>query len=193
MPLKAEPLAFAAERPPAAASIVHGRPGYDWHDGVWMEKRRLLDPRNKPMSIYECHLGSWARVPEDDNRYLTYRELAERLVPYVRDMGFTHIELLPITEYPFDGSWGYQPVSLYAPTRRFGPPQDFATFVEAAHAAEIGVILDWVCQRISRMTRTDSAISTAHISTNMQIRDKDFTAIGALTSTIMDEERSRPS
>jgi 1,4-alpha-glucan branching enzyme len=144
LPLKADPLAFAAERPPAAASIVHGRPRYDWHDGAWMEKRRLLDPRNKPMSIYECHLGSWARVPEDDYRYLTYRELAERLVPYVRDMGFTHIELLPITEYPFDGSWGYQPVSLYAPTRRFGPPQDFAAFVEAAHAAEIGVILDWV-------------------------------------------------
>jgi len=144
LPLKADPLAFETERPPASASIVHGRPGHGWRDGAWIEKRRLPAPRTKPISIYECHLGSWARVPEDGNRYITYRELAERLVPYVKDMGFTHIELLPITEYPFDGSWGYQPVSLFAPTRRFGLPEDFAAFVEAAHAAEIGLILDWV-------------------------------------------------
>jgi 1,4-alpha-glucan branching enzyme len=144
LPLKADPLAFAAERPPATASIVHGRPEYDWHDNPWIQKRGLAAPRDRPISIYECHLGSWARVPEDGNRCLTYRELAERLIPYVKDMGFTHIELLPVTEYPFDGSWGYQPVSLFAPTRRFGPPQDFAAFVEAAHAAEVGVILDWV-------------------------------------------------
>jgi hypothetical protein len=87
LPLKADPFAYAAERPPATASIVHGRPEYDWHDGVWMEKRRLAAPRYMPISIYECHLGSWARIPEDRNRYLTYRELAERLVPYVSDMG----------------------------------------------------------------------------------------------------------
>jgi 1,4-alpha-glucan branching enzyme len=96
------------------------------------------------MAIYECHLGSWARVPEEDNRFLTYRELAARLIPYVKDLGFTHIELLPITEFPFDGSWGYQPVSLFAPTRRFGTPEDFAFFVESAHRAGIGLILDWV-------------------------------------------------
>jgi 1,4-alpha-glucan branching enzyme len=144
LPLKADPLAFAAECPPATASIVHGWPEYDWGDGAWMHKRRVAAPREMPISIYECHLGSWARVPEDGNRYLTYHELAERLVPYVRDMGFTHIELLPVTEYPFDGSWGYQPVSLFAPTRRFGKPGDFAAFIEAVHAAEIGVILDWV-------------------------------------------------
>jgi 1,4-alpha-glucan branching enzyme len=145
LPLKSDPLAFAAERPPATASIVHGQPDYAWHDGAWIEKRRLAaSPRDKPISIYECHLGSWARVPEDGNRYLTYRELAERLIPYVKDMGFTHIELLPVTEYPFDGSWGYQSVSLYAPTRRFGESRDFAAFIDVAHAAEIGVILDWV-------------------------------------------------
>jgi 1,4-alpha-glucan branching enzyme len=144
LPLKADPLAFAAECPPATASIVHGWLEYDWGDGAWMHKRRVAAPREMPISIYECHLGSWARVPEDGNRYLTYHELAERLVPYVRDMGFTHIELLPVTEYPFDGSWGYQPVSLFAPTRRFGKPGDFAAFIEAVHAAEIGVILDWV-------------------------------------------------
>jgi 1,4-alpha-glucan branching enzyme len=96
------------------------------------------------MTIYEVHLGSWARVPEEGNRSLTYAEMGERLIPYVRDMGFTHIELLPITEHPFDGSWGYQPVSLFAPTSRFGTPEDFAQFVEAAHAAGIGLILDWV-------------------------------------------------
>jgi 1,4-alpha-glucan branching enzyme len=144
LPLKADPFAFAAERPPATASIVHGRPEYGWHDAAWMDKRELGAPREKPISIYECHLGSWARVPEDGNRYLAFRELAERLIPYVKDMGFTHVELLPVTEYPFDGSWGYQPVSLYAPTRRFGEPRDFAAFIEAAHAADLGVILDWV-------------------------------------------------
>ncbi len=144
LPLKADPLAFAAERPPATASILHGLPQHEWRDAAWMEARAARDPRHAPLSIYECHLGSWARVPEEGDRYLTYRELADRLIPYVRDMGFTHIELLPITEYPFDGSWGYQPVSLFAPTSRFGTPQDFDAFVEAAHAAGLGLILDWV-------------------------------------------------
>jgi len=141
---KADPVAFATERPPATASVVHGLPAFSWNDDPWMQSRSRWDPRHAPVSIYECHLGSWARVPEEGNRYLTYRELADRLIPYVKDLGFTHIELLPITEYPFDGSWGYQPVSMYAPTSRFGTPQDFAAFVEAAHHAGIGLILDWV-------------------------------------------------
>lgn len=144
MPLKADPVAFSAERPPANASVLSGEPGFDWRDGAWMEARSRGDHRKKPISVYECHLGSWMRVPEEGNRYLTYAELAEKLIPYVRDMGFTHIELLPITEYPFDGSWGYQPVSLFAPTSRFGSPEDFRHFVEAAHEAGIGLILDWV-------------------------------------------------
>ena len=144
LPLRADPIAFAAESPPATASVLQGLPAHEWRDRPWMEKRLSLDQRRSPISIYECHLGSWARVWEDGNRYLSYRELAERLIPYVKDMGFTHIELLPITEYPFDGSWGYQPVSLFAPTRRFGPPEDFIHFVEAAHAAGLGLILDWV-------------------------------------------------
>src|SRR3954469_20252227 len=143
LPLKADPVAFAAERPPATASILHGPPRPEWRDAAWMEARPR-DLRHAPFSIYECHLGSWARVPGEGNRYLTYRELAERLIPYVKDLGFTHIELLPITEYPFDGSWGYQTISLFAPTSRFGTPEDFAAFVEAAHAAGIGLILDWV-------------------------------------------------
>ncbi|WP_460448017.1 1,4-alpha-glucan branching protein GlgB [Alsobacter sp. SYSU BS001988] len=144
LPLKADPVAFAAERPPATASLLHGQPVQEWSDADWMARRGDGDPRSKPISIYECHLGSWARIPEEGDRFLTYREMAERLVPYVRDMGFTHIELLPITEFPFDGSWGYQPVSLFAPTSRFGSPEDFAFFVEAAHNAGLGILLDWV-------------------------------------------------
>ncbi len=141
---KADPMAFAAEHPPATASLAHGLPEIAWRDSAWMASREVGDQRKKPISVYECHLGSWARVPEEGNRYLTYRELAERLIPYVKDLGFSHIELLPITEFPFDGSWGYQPVSLFAPTSRFGTPEDFVEFVEAAHAAGIGLILDWV-------------------------------------------------
>jgi 1,4-alpha-glucan branching enzyme len=144
MPLKADPLAFASQIRPETASVLYGEPDFQWNDAGWIEKRSRGDPRKKPISIYEVHLGSWARVPEENNRSLTYRELADRLIPYVKDMGFTHIELLPIMEHPFDGSWGYQPVSLFAPTSRFGTPEDFKHFVEAAHAAGIGILLDWV-------------------------------------------------
>jgi 1,4-alpha-glucan branching enzyme len=142
--LKSDPVAFTAEKPPATASILEGLPDFEWRDGKWMSERAEQNLRKAPMSIYECHLGSWARVPEEGNRFLTYRELAVKLIPYVKNLGFTHIELLPITEFPFDGSWGYQPISLFAPTSRFGAPEDFAAFVEAAHAAGIGIILDWV-------------------------------------------------
>ena len=144
MPLKADPVAFAAEHPPATASVAHGLTRHSWSDDAWMAKRARGDDRRKPISIYEVHLGSWARIPEEGDRRLTYRELADRLVPYVKDMGFTHIEMLPITEFPYDGSWGYQPVSMFAPTSRFGTPEDFADFVDATHKAGLGLILDWV-------------------------------------------------
>ncbi|HEX8166690.1 MAG TPA: 1,4-alpha-glucan branching protein GlgB [Beijerinckiaceae bacterium] len=140
--IKADPVAFYAERPPNTASVLHGAPEFPWASDQWLQTRAAGDPRKKPISVYECHLGSWMRG--EGNRYLTYRELAEKLIPYVRDMGFSHIELLPITEFPFDGSWGYQPVSLFAPTSRFGSPEDFCAFVEASHEAGIGLILDWV-------------------------------------------------
>ena len=139
---KADPMAFYAEKPPATASIIHPPEPHDWRDGAWMAERNKGDQRHEAISVYECHLGSWARA--EGNRYLTYRELADKLIPYVKDLGFTHIELLPVTEFPFDGSWGYQTVSLFAPTSRFGSPEDFILFVEAAHAAGIGLILDWV-------------------------------------------------
>ena len=144
LPLKADPVAYFAERPPATASVVAKIDHHHWEDGAWMTDRAGRNPYGRPMAIYEAHLGSWGRRPEEGNRVLTYRELSEILVPYVKEMGFTHLELLPITEHPFDGSWGYQPTGLYAPTSRYGSPTDFQFFVDACHQAEIGLLLDWV-------------------------------------------------
>jgi 1,4-alpha-glucan branching enzyme len=144
LPLKADPLAFAAEPPPRTASVVHGLGELSWLDDGWMGARGATGARNAPISIYECHLGSWMRVPEDGNRYLTYDELGDRLVPYVAEMGFTHLELLPVSEFPFDGSWGYQPIGLFAPTSRHGGPEAFARFVDRCHQSGIGLLLDWV-------------------------------------------------
>ncbi|GBD44992.1 1,4-alpha-glucan branching enzyme GlgB [bacterium HR40] len=141
LPLKADPLAFFCERPPGTASIVHGLPRPVRTEEAWRAQR---NDRRAPIAIYECHATSWRRVPEEGDRWLTWPELAERLVPYVVEMGFTHLELLPISEYPFDGSWGYQPIGLYAPTSRLGSPEDFARFVEACHRAGLGLLLDWV-------------------------------------------------
>jgi 1,4-alpha-glucan branching enzyme len=142
--LKSDPYATYFEPPPNNASIVHNISGYDWHDDEWMQRRRQTDWRREPISIYEVHLGSWRRKLEDGNRSLTYREIADQLVAYIKEMGYTHVELLPITEHPFDGSWGYQVTGFYAPTQRFGAPQDFMYLIDALHQNEIGVILDWV-------------------------------------------------
>jgi 1,4-alpha-glucan branching enzyme len=142
---KTDPFAVAFETPPLTASVVRDIHGYEWHDHEWMTARKSQrEWIDKPMSVYEVHLGSWARVPEDGDRSLTYRELAERLPAYVSDLGFTHIELLPVMEHPFSGSWGYQVIGFFAPTSRFGPPEDFKLFVDACHRAGLGVILDWV-------------------------------------------------
>ncbi len=142
MPLKADPVGFGSEHAPANASVVRDIRGAKWRDADWMAKRGSVQNVDAPMSVYEVHLGSWAR--EEGNRMLSYVELADRLVAYVADMGFTHIELLPITEFPFDGSWGYQPVGMYAPTIRHGRPEEFRALIDAAHEAGLGVILDWV-------------------------------------------------
>ena len=140
---KADPYAFSAELRPRTASIVRNLSSYRWNDHVWMDARTTRDPLTAPMSIYEVHLGSWMRVPEEENRWLTYRELADKLIHYVTYMGYTHIELMPVTEHPFDGSWGYQATGYFAATSRFGPPEDFMAFVDAAHQAGIGIIMDW--------------------------------------------------
>ncbi|MGD9511937.1 MAG: 1,4-alpha-glucan branching protein GlgB [Geminicoccaceae bacterium] len=142
LPLKADPVGTGAELRPQNASVVRRIDDFEWRDASWLSERTSAQSLEAPISILEVHLGSWARGA--DNRFLTYGELAEKLVPYAVDMGFTHIELLPINEHPFDGSWGYQPIGLFAPTSRHGTPRDFAGFVDACHRAGLGVLLDWV-------------------------------------------------
>ncbi len=140
---KADPFAFASEVPPKTASVV-GRLDYAWSDQEWMKSRGAKNGLKSPVSIYELHLGSWRRKPEEGNRPLTYRELAMELPKYVSDLGFTHVELLPIMEHPFYGSWGYQTTGYFTPTARYGTPQDLMFLIDKLHQAGVGVILDWV-------------------------------------------------
>ena len=140
---KGDPYAFHWETPPKTGSIVWEL-DYMWNDSDWMANRHRNNSLNAPFAVYEVHLGSWRRVPEEGNRFLTYREMAHQLADYVNDMGFTHVELLPIMEHPFYGSWGYQTVGYFAPTSRYGTPQDFMYLIDYLHQNGIGVILDWV-------------------------------------------------
>ncbi|WP_298134398.1 1,4-alpha-glucan branching protein GlgB [Acidiferrobacter sp.] len=140
---KADPFAFRAELPPRTASVVCGN-GYSWHDAAWMAQRGARMARNAPISIYEMHAGSWRRVPEQGGRWLSYRELALALPPYLVDMGFTHVEFMPLSEHPFYGSWGYQTTGYFAPTARYGAPEDLMYLIDTLHNQGIGVILDWV-------------------------------------------------
>ncbi|MFO7573397.1 MAG: 1,4-alpha-glucan branching protein GlgB [Gaiellaceae bacterium] len=141
--LKADPLAFETEAPPRDASVVT-RSRHAWHDGAWLERRAAGDLWHQPVSIYEAHLGSWRLNPLEENRSLTYDELAEELGAHAVDLGFTHVELLPVMEHPYTKSWGYQPTGFFAPTARFGDPDGFRRLVDSLHAAGLGVILDWV-------------------------------------------------
>ncbi|MCP9439696.1 MAG: 1,4-alpha-glucan branching protein GlgB [Nitrospira sp.] len=141
--VKADPYARAGELRPRTASIVRDLSRYVWHDHDWMAARAQWNPLTAPLAIYEVHLGSWMRVPEEGDRWLTYQELAQKLIPYAKDLGYTHLELLPVTEYPFDGSWGYQSTGYFAATSRYGRPEEFMAFVDAAHQAGLGVIMDW--------------------------------------------------
>ncbi|MEM7720077.1 MAG: 1,4-alpha-glucan branching enzyme, partial [Pseudomonadota bacterium] len=139
--LKADPVGFGSQHPPENASVIRDISGYGWDDADWMADQTMRNRRDQPISIYEVHLGSWRK---EGDRFKSYKELAEELVSYAKYMGFTHLELMPVSEFPFDGSWGYQPVGLYAPTIRFGPPHEFRDLIDAAHQAGLGVILDWV-------------------------------------------------
>ena len=140
---KADPFGFAAELRPRTASVVWDLSKYEWHDQEWINRRREAQAFDAPISVYEVHLGSWRRVP-DTNGFLTYRDLGHQLAEYCQMMGYTHIELLPISEHPLDASWGYQTVGYFAPTSRFGSPDDFRAFVDILHQAGIGILLDWV-------------------------------------------------
>ncbi|WP_435310699.1 1,4-alpha-glucan branching protein GlgB [Primorskyibacter sedentarius] len=144
LPAKADPVGFGSEHPPATGSVVRDIRGAKWADKAWMKKRAKLQNVDAPISIYEVHPGSWKRVAEDGGRSLSYIEMATDLVDYAADMGFTHIELMPISEHPFDGSWGYQPVGMFAPTIRYGTPDEFRQFVQAAHKKGLSILLDWV-------------------------------------------------
>ena len=144
LPHKADPFGFYSQVPPEQASVVVNRHNYEWQDTEWKHQSHNYVKHDRPISIYEVHLGSWKRKFDEGNRYLDYRELAHELIPYVKEMGFTHVQLMPISEFPFDGSWGYQPVGLFAPTSRFGHPNDFKYFVDQCHQAELAVLIDWV-------------------------------------------------
>ncbi len=143
---KSDPYGFAMELRPDTGSVTINLDSYQWQDSDWMEKRAERQSINSPISIYEVHLGSWRKAPDEHwgSRFLNYRELADTLIPYVLEMGYTHIELLPIAEFPYDGSWGYQALGFFAPTSRFGAPRDFMYFIDQCHRQELGVILDWV-------------------------------------------------
>jgi 1,4-alpha-glucan branching enzyme len=142
--LKSDPFAFYGQHSTSTASLVFDLKRYTWNDAEWMEARKTKEWHRSPVSIYEVHLGSWQRKPEEGDRPLSYRELADTLLPYVVELGYTHLELLPVAEHPFDGSWGYQVTGYYAPTSRFGNPDEFRYFVDRCHQAGLGVILDWV-------------------------------------------------
>lgn len=141
---KADPVGFAAELPPKTASVVADLSGFDWKDADWMRRRAEHDPMHVPVNVYECHLGSWQKDDSLHNGWLNYRDLAHRLVDYLRTMNFTHVELMPVSEHPFTGSWGYQTVGYFAPTSRHGSPEDFMYFVDHLHQNGFGVIIDWV-------------------------------------------------
>ncbi|WP_349570224.1 1,4-alpha-glucan branching protein GlgB [Azotobacter salinestris] len=142
LPLKADPVALATETPPNTASVVAAPLEHAWQDHDWMRQRAARQAADAPLAIYEVHVGSWRR--DEDGQLLGWQQLIERLIPYVKEMGYTHIELLPIMEHPFGGSWGYQPLSQFAPSARYGRREDFAGFVDACHQAGLGVLLDWV-------------------------------------------------
>ena len=164
--LKADPFGRAMQGAPGNASIVPPQLEYAWQDKSWLAKRAKQTWHNQPVSIYEVHLGSWRRQGENGEQYLSYRQLIDQLIPYVVEMGYTHLQLMPLSEYPFDGSWGYQPVGLYAPTHRFGQPHELKAFVDACHQAGVGVILDWVAAHFPKdphgLTRFDGSCLYEH-------------------------------
>ena len=163
LPLKADPYGFRSELRPNTGSIVANLDAYQWKDASWMGRRKERTWLEAPIAVYEVHLGAWRRVPEDSNRWLTYRELADQLIPYVKELGYSHIELLPIMEHPFDGSWGYQTIGYFAATSRYGTPTEFMEFVDRCHQAGLGVILDWTPAHFPRDTYGLAEFDGSHL------------------------------
>jgi 1,4-alpha-glucan branching enzyme len=163
LPLKADPYGFRSELRPNTGSVVASLDHHQWQDQAWLAHRAATNWHRSPVSIYEVHLGSWRRVPEQADRWLTYSELADQLIPYVKDLGYTHIELLPIMEHPFDGSWGYQTLGYFAATSRYGSPADFMAFVDRCHQAGLGVILDWTPAHFPRDTHGLAQFDGTHL------------------------------
>jgi 1,4-alpha-glucan branching enzyme len=168
--LKSDPFAFFNQHGKSTASLVYDLERFTWSDAEWMEARPKKNWPQSPISIYEVHLGSWRRQAEEGNRQLTYLELADTLLPYVLEMGYTHIELLPIAEHPFEGSWGYQVTNYYAPTSRFGPPDDLRHFVDKCHQAGIGVIMDWVPAHFPKDAHALAEFDGTHLYEHMDPR-----------------------
>ena len=180
---KADPYANAAQLRPETASIITDLNGFKWTDSVWVEHKKKENHLKSAMSIYECHLGSWKKQEDGtEDGYMNYRDIAPDLAKYVSDMGYTHIELMGIAEYPYDGSWGYQVTGYYAPTARYGSPKDFMYFVDYMHSKNIGVILDWVPAHFPEA-----------VYMNMQIQERANTLIGELRYLITARMRYRIS
>src|SRR6266850_2556139 len=163
LPLKADPYAFHGELRPKTGSVVARLDHHKWNDAAWISQRAQKNWFESPVSVYEVHLGSWRRVPEEKDRWLTYRELGDQLILYVKDLGYTHIELLPIMEHPFDGSWGYQTLGYFAATSRYGTPAEFMEFVDRCHHAGLGVILDWTPAHFPRDTHGLAQFDGTHL------------------------------
>ncbi len=188
--LKTDPYTFAMEMRPATAAIVTDQAAYHWQDDEWMQARRSRDWLHAPLSIYEVHLGSWQR--HADGQFLSYRELTDQLLPYVKKLGFTHIELLPVTEHPLDDSWGYQTTGYFAPTSRFGPADDLKYFIDRCHQEGIGVLLDWVPAHFRAM-RMAWRVSMARPCMSMRTRARGSTRTGAPTSSTTNATRCAAS
>jgi 1,4-alpha-glucan branching enzyme len=163
LPLKADPYGFAAELRPNNGSVVARIDKHSWSDAEWMNQRGAKNWLEQPITVYEVHLGSWRRIPEENNRWLRYRELADQLIPYVKELGYTHIELLPIMEHPYDGSWGYQTLGYFAATSRFGSPTEFMEFIDRCHQAGLGVFLDWTPAHFPRDTHGLAFFDGTHL------------------------------
>jgi 1,4-alpha-glucan branching enzyme len=163
LPLKADPYGFRSELRPNTGSVVARLDRHSWNDADWLQHRSTRNWLEQPISVYEVHLGSWRRMPEENNRWLSYRELADQLIPYVKELGYTHIELLPIMEHPYDGSWGYQTLGYFAATSRYGSPTDFMEFVDRAHQAGLGVLLDWTPAHFPRDTHGLAQFDGTHL------------------------------